>query len=106
MVHGLGNVMKGAQMDSLVCQELSGCAIALVVSHRHFTLVAWFEPRSVHVTLVDKWHWDTFSPQFLWLFAISVIPLVHHTHFLFIFKQYYINYAIGSIRKTPQYHYA
>jgi len=33
MVHGYGNFMKGAQMDSLICQELSGCAIALVFSH-------------------------------------------------------------------------
>jgi hypothetical protein len=105
MVHGVGNVIKGAQMDSLVCQELSGYAMVLVDSCCPVT-VTWFEPRSVHVTLVDKWHWDTLSPQVLWLFAISILPVAHHTHFSFIFKQYYINYAIDSITKTPQYHYA
>lgn len=40
MVHGFGNFMKGAQMDSLVCQELSGCAMDLVVSRCPITLVA------------------------------------------------------------------
>jgi hypothetical protein len=106
MVHGFGNFMKGVQMDSLVCQELSGCARALVVSHCPVTLVARVQPTSVHVRLVDEWHWDTFFPQVLWFSAISIIPLVHHTHFSFIFKQYYVNYAIDSISKTPQYRYA
>jgi len=46
--------MKGAQMDSIVCQELSDCAMALVVSHCPITLVARVDPRSVDVRLVDK----------------------------------------------------
>ena len=73
--------MKGAQTDSLVCQRLSGCAMAFVVSCRPITLVARVDPRSVHVRLVDEWHWDTFFPQVMWFSAISIIPLVHHTHF-------------------------
>ena len=106
MVHGFGNFMKGAQLDSLVCQELSGCAMALVVSRFPITLVARVEPRSVHVRLVDEWYWDTFFHQVLWFSAISIIPLVHRTHFSFILRQYYVNFAIDSISKTPQYHYA
>jgi hypothetical protein len=53
MVHGFGNFMKGAQMDSLVCQELSGCAMSLI-SRCPITLVAQVEPSSVHVRLVDE----------------------------------------------------
>jgi hypothetical protein len=98
--------MKGAQTDSLVCKKLSGCAMAFVVSCRTITLVARVDPRSVHMRLVDEWRWDTFFPQVMWFSAISIIPLVNHTHFSFIFKQYYINFAINSISKTPQYHYA
>jgi hypothetical protein len=45
------------------------------------TLVAQVEPSSVHVRLVDEWHWDTFFPQVLWFSAINIIPLVHLTHF-------------------------
>jgi hypothetical protein len=93
--------MKGAQMDSLVCQELSGCAMAIFVGRCPVTLVARVEPRSVHVRLVTD-----FFPQVLWFSAISIIPLVHHTYFSFTFKQYYITFAIDSISKAPQYYYA
>jgi hypothetical protein len=98
--------MKGAQMDSLVCQELSGSTMALVVGHLRVTLVAQVQPRLAHVRLVYEWHWDTFFPQVLWFSAISIIPVVHHNHFSFIFRQYYANFTIDSISKTPQYHFA
>jgi len=98
--------MKGAEMDSLVCQELSDCAMALVVSCCPITLVARVEPMSVDVRLVDEWHWDTFFPQVLWFSAMSIIPLVHHTHFSLIFEYYYINFTLDSISETHQYHYA
>ena len=46
--------MKDGAMASLVCQELSDCVMALVVSCCPITLVARIEPRSVHVRLMDE----------------------------------------------------
>jgi hypothetical protein len=70
-------------MDCVLCGVGTGtlCMIQMHfwlssqwVSHRSFTAEPVLEPRSVHMRIVMKWHWDRFFSQFFGFIPVNIMP--------------------------------